>query len=439
MAKVFGASVAFDCGTQLPEVVPFRNVFLTHGHLDHVGGLHHHAATRSMQRMAVPTYFAPPCCIEPLRLCLAAHIAMQREGTIEADWVDLSPGDTVVLGRKHTSLHRAAEPGWAADDASSTAPGMPELPLAPATPAYAPPKVLSTLPSAGVLVTPWRTEHRVPSMGFVVSHRRQKLLASLQGQSSDVIRAAKAAGQPVTEAVDTPLLAVSGDTTFPGILAGGEPALTARVLVIECTFVDATVNSVHDTQHQAGHTHLEQVAPAWAEGVFRNSHLMLVHFSPRFLPAQTAAAVGHRLATALLALCPGPDVPARWAAVCSRLAERPIVHAHVPPRSTKGLSAQSADPGVPAIVPAPEVKASEAHSEAGSASAVSSSAASHPVPEEDLPENYRQAMQEHGGSMVHVARIAWDLLHGQHHLPACLAHMAGEEAKSPSGASTAAA
>ena len=85
-------------------------------------------------------------------------------------------------------------------------------------------------------VTVFATRHPVPSLGYVVWERRQKLKPEFQGLSGPEIRDRREAGIAVTEEQRIPILCYTGDTSPEGLDA--DPiAFEARVLVTEMSFV----------------------------------------------------------------------------------------------------------------------------------------------------------------------------------------------------------
>ena len=51
--------VCFDIGRGHRQTVRNHTVLFTHAHIDHMGGIAHHVATRGLLNMAPPTYVVP--------------------------------------------------------------------------------------------------------------------------------------------------------------------------------------------------------------------------------------------------------------------------------------------------------------------------------------------------------------------------------------------
>lgn len=41
--------------------------YFSHGHMDHIAGLYHHASKRSLYRLPQATYYVPPNLVDPLK------------------------------------------------------------------------------------------------------------------------------------------------------------------------------------------------------------------------------------------------------------------------------------------------------------------------------------------------------------------------------------
>ena len=106
------------------------------------------------------------------------------------------------------------------------------------------------------VVTVSATSHTVPSLGFVVWERRQKLKPEYQGLPGEEIRDLRLGGTDVTSEVRTPRLAYLGDSSPAGLDAC--PAMyEAEVLIMEMTFVAPSHRK--DKIHKFGHMHLDDL------------------------------------------------------------------------------------------------------------------------------------------------------------------------------------
>lgn len=216
----------FDIGMCPPGALKFRDLLVSHGHADHLGGLHYFISQRGMMRLVPPIIHLP------------AEIAPIVEDILQA-WAKIE-------GFEYRYELRPAVPG-----------GVYEL-------------------GRGLRARAIRTDHRVSSLAWIIERTSQRLRDELQGLPGAEIRARREAGEVVTQEVVAPLLAVSGDTTIETFLAS-EELRKVPVLVHECTAWDQQ-RDVASTRGW-GHTHVDE----WVEHIdkFEGEALVLVHRSLR--------------------------------------------------------------------------------------------------------------------------------------------------------------
>lgn len=232
--------LAFDIGRCPLEVVDCRTVLFTHAHMDHLGGIAYHTATRGLRRLPVPTYLVPPHCVEDLGRLFEAWRALDRSD-MEHRLVPLAPGEEHALAN-------------------------------------------------GLLVRPFRSPHSAPCQGYGIWSRKEKLRPEYQGLEGREVARLRRAGVEITRTVETPELVFTGDTLIE-VLEEQEVVRTAKVLVLECTFVDERV-SVQECRSK-GHVHLDEIA-ARAE-LFQNEAILLTHFSARYGAHEIRAALDAKL------------------------------------------------------------------------------------------------------------------------------------------------
>lgn len=247
-------SALFDVGTPLRSAVGARSLFLSHGHVDHCGALPSYLGIRALVGKRRPLrVYMPAEIVDELEAALAALSKIQR-WELEIDAVGLEPGDRVEL-------------------------------------------------AGDLVVRAFRTYHPVPSLGYLISRKVEKLKPQFRKLSGSEIGARRRAGDDIFIRLERPELAYTTDTLVR--VFDREPELfDAKVLIVESTFLDDK-KSLQAT-HAGCHIHLDELIER-AES-FANEAIVLMHFSQIYKPAQVheivAARSPERLRRRLVAFAP---------------------------------------------------------------------------------------------------------------------------------------
>ncbi|EPS67552.1 hypothetical protein M569_07222, partial [Genlisea aurea] len=220
---------AFDIGRCLSRAVSQNFLFITHAHLDHIGGLPMYIGTRSLYSLKPPTVFVPPCIKEDVEKLISIHKTMARV-ELNFELVALDVGETYEMRND-------------------------------------------------LVVRPFRTHHVIPSQGYVIYSVRKKLRKQFAHLKGKQIEKLKKSGVEITNTVMCPEVAFTGDTTSEFFAdPHSADALRAKILITEATFLDENVSIEHAREH--GHTHLFEIMEhaQW----IRNQAVVLTHFSSRY-------------------------------------------------------------------------------------------------------------------------------------------------------------
>jgi ribonuclease Z len=232
--------LAFDIGRCPAEVLNLPLVCFTHAHMDHMGGVAYHTATRALRRQRPPTYVVPGVHAEDFERLFDVWRALDRSDMPHRTQA-LDPGDELELPNH-------------------------------------------------MLLRPFRSPHSAPCQGYGVWRRREKLRERFRGLPGGELARLRREGESLTTTIEEPELAFTGDTLIE-VIEREEVVRRARVLVMECTFVDERV-SVADCRAK-GHVHLFELAER-AE-LLQNEAILLTHFSARYRAHEIVAALDERL------------------------------------------------------------------------------------------------------------------------------------------------
>lgn len=260
--------VCFDVGRSPRELLRRETIAFTHAHMDHMGGIAYHCASRALMGMEPPTYVVPRHAVEPLNQIFAAWRTLDRSEMAHR----LVPIDAGARYEHRRDAHLEA----------------------------------------------FAVQHTVPALGYLLWKRSTRLDPRYTGLRQDELARLAREGAELDTTTESPEVAFCGDTRIEGLDA--HPALrTARLLILECTFLDERADAAEAKKR--GHVHLDDVV-ARADW-FENEAILLTHFSARYSNRQVAAILDERLPQSLRERVTALPLPESPKGSANQAADRP--------------------------------------------------------------------------------------------------------------------
>lgn len=215
----------FDMGVCPRAVLPSKYVAISHGHMDHVGGLGYFCSQRRFQGMGSATIVCHEGLAPSVRKMLAGFSDLEGQVT-PYELIALEPDQEIEIKNN-------------------------------------------------IYLRMFETEHSEHSAGYVLIERRTKLKPEYVDFPQEKLRELKDRGEEITRTLMVPLVAFLGDTP-PGPPLLREDVRKAQIIVSECTFVDED----HKDRAKIGkHMHISDVLE-WLP-VLECEKLVLIHLSRR--------------------------------------------------------------------------------------------------------------------------------------------------------------
>ncbi len=233
-------ALLLDVGLPLRSFCAADHIFLSHGHVDHMGGLFGLLGVRGMMvKPAPPRLYLPAEIADDLATALAAASRLQRF-PLEVQLVPMHAGDEQLVANN-------------------------------------------------LYVRAFRTLHPVPSLGFQFFRRVNKLKSEYLSLPGPEIAQRKARGEDLFMQAERLELCYATDTLLR-VIDKTPAMLKSRVLVLECTFYDER-KSLADA-HAGCHVHLDEILAAADR--FENEHIVLMHTSQIYSPREAREILARR-------------------------------------------------------------------------------------------------------------------------------------------------
>lgn len=217
--------VVFDLGLCPRAALATKFAAISHGHMDHVGGLAYYCSQRRFQGMGTAKIVCDARIASSIQRMMAGFVDLEQQRT-PFEVFPLEPDQQIEI-------------------------------------------------KPNIVLRGFRTEHTSPSFGYVVVERRSKLKPEYAEHPQEKLRELKDRGVEITRTLEIPLVAYIGDTA-PGPHLVRNDVRRAQIIITECTFFEPD----HVERAKVGmHLHVNDIAE-WLR-VVECKHLVLTHISRR--------------------------------------------------------------------------------------------------------------------------------------------------------------
>ncbi|RME85453.1 MAG: hypothetical protein D6785_04390 [Planctomycetota bacterium] len=235
--------IAFDVGRGYPFLSGAKSIFLSHCHADHVGGLVFLGRTLALQKKRKTKVFLPKESQKEMERILKIWEKVEGKN-FPLTFIPWEAGEKLELGKR-------------------------------------------------AKIQAFSTYHSIPSLGYFIYHKVEKLKEEYQRLSFAQIAKLKEEGVSLTYEKEIPFLAYTGDTSVK-VLDSHPELYQAKYLILECTFID---EKHRDLAFKQGHIHLDDIVER--ANYFQNEQILLFHFSPRYSPKEIQFQISSKLPATL--------------------------------------------------------------------------------------------------------------------------------------------
>jgi len=239
--------LVFDAGIPARSLAGVDTLLISHGHVDHIGGLPALLGIRALHgKTTPPRVIMPAEIVDDLTAALASLAKLQR-WPLAIEAIGMRAGDELAL-------------------------------------------------RGDLRVRAIQTFHPVPSLAYLIVRRVAKLRPEFHGVPGPEIAARRLAGEAMLDHEDRLELAYVTDTLVSALDQAPE-LLSARVLVVECTFLDDRKS--RDAARAGCHIHLDELVERAEQ--FHNDHVVVMHLSQLYRPDEVDEILDRRVPPALRA------------------------------------------------------------------------------------------------------------------------------------------
>lgn len=219
--------ICFDVAQGFPWQISSQKFFISHGHLDHAGGIPYIISQKGMNSHEPPTFYVPPSLKGPLEEILNIWSRIEQH-KYNYQIESVSNGQIIELN-KHDSIEV------------------------------------------------FQTVHRIESFGYSLLRHGKKLKPEFKSLNATEITQLKRNKVMIDENYQQRVFSFTGDTQIE-VLDQSPQIKNSKILFLESTFIDDSKPLL--SARKWGHTHLDEIISREAE--LSCEKIVLIHISGRY-------------------------------------------------------------------------------------------------------------------------------------------------------------
>lgn len=227
--------IAFDIGYVPFSSLSCNNIFISHGHIDHIGSIYQHYVLSSYSNENVQ-YYVPSSCINGIKKVHEGNFMLNTNKEFD---------ESKPQKFKYSSIENYID---------------------------------INIKSNMYRIFPKIMDHRIDCTGYIIYKKITKLKNEFVGlDSTEIKEIIKAHGaEYIRDIAFIPYIGYTGDTTIEGILNNPE-FLQVQLLITECTFY---CDETRENAKKYKHVHILDIIENRDE--FKNKQIILTHKSKRY-------------------------------------------------------------------------------------------------------------------------------------------------------------